>query len=62
MEDDRLNIGAMSERSGVAPSALRFYEEQGLIHSIRSEGGQRRYTRDTIRRVSFIRVAKEMGT
>jgi MerR family redox-sensitive transcriptional activator SoxR len=45
----------------VATSALRFYEAEGLIHATRSEGGQRRYTRDTIRRVSFIRVAKEVG-
>jgi MerR family redox-sensitive transcriptional activator SoxR len=51
----------MSERTGVAPSALRFYEAEGLIHSSRSDGGQRRYTRDTIRRVSFVRVAKEVG-
>lgn len=56
-----MTIGAMSERTGVAPSALRFYESEGLIRSTRSEGGQRRYTRDTIRRVSFIRVAKEVG-
>ena len=61
MEDEPLTIGAMSERTGVAPSALRFYEAEGLIHSTRSGGGQRRYTRDTIRRVSFVRVAKEVG-
>jgi MerR family redox-sensitive transcriptional activator SoxR len=56
-----LTIGALSERTGVAPSALRFYEAEGLIHATRSEGGQRRYTRDTLRRVSFIRVAQQVG-
>jgi MerR family redox-sensitive transcriptional activator SoxR len=56
-----LTIGAVSERTGVATSALRFYEAEGLIHARRSEGGQRRYTRDTLRRVSFIRVAQQVG-
>jgi MerR family redox-sensitive transcriptional activator SoxR len=56
-----LPIGALAERTGVAPSALRFYEAEGLIHASRSEGGQRRYSRDTIRRVSFIRVAQQVG-
>jgi len=61
MDTELLSIGTMSERTGVAPSALRFYEAEGLIHSMRTDGGQRRYPRDTIRRVSFIRVAKEVG-
>jgi len=56
-----LTIGALSARSGIAPSALRFYEAQGLIRSTRSSGGQRRYTRDTLRRVSFVRVAQQVG-
>jgi MerR family redox-sensitive transcriptional activator SoxR len=56
-----LPIGALSERTGVAPSALRFYEAQGLIHAERSSGGQRRYHRDMIRRVSFVRVAQQVG-
>ena len=60
METD-LTIGAVSERSGVAASALRFYESEGLIHSTRSAGGQRRYARDALRRVSFIRVAQQVG-
>jgi MerR family redox-sensitive transcriptional activator SoxR len=59
--DTELTIGALSERTGVAPSALRFYESEGLIHAMRSEGGQRRYTRDVVRRVSFIRVAQQVG-
>jgi len=56
-----LPIGALAERTGVAPSALRFYESEGLIHAHRTEGGQRRYSRDAIRRVSFIRVAQQVG-
>ncbi len=56
-----LTIGGLSERTGVAPSALRFYETRGLIHATRSSGGQRRYARATIRRVSFIRVAQQVG-
>jgi MerR family redox-sensitive transcriptional activator SoxR len=56
-----MTIGALSERTGVAPSALRFYETDGLIHSTRTEGGQRRYQRETIRRVSFIRIAQQVG-
>jgi MerR family redox-sensitive transcriptional activator SoxR len=56
-----LSIGSLSERTGVAASALRFYETLGLISADRSSGGQRRYARDTIRRVSFIRVAQQVG-
>jgi MerR family redox-sensitive transcriptional activator SoxR len=59
--DHDLPIGALSERTGVAPSALRFYEAEGLIHAGRSSGGQRRYHRDMIRRVSFVRVAQQVG-
>ncbi len=59
--DAELTIGGLSRRTGVAPSALRFYEAEGLIHAARSEGGQRRYARDTIRRVSFIRIAQQVG-
>jgi MerR family redox-sensitive transcriptional activator SoxR len=56
-----LSIGALSERTGVAHSALRFYEAEGLIHAARSDGGQRRYPRDILRRVSFIRIAQQVG-
>jgi len=59
--DSELTIGAVSERSGVSPSALRFYETEGLIHATRTDGGQRRYARDALRRVSFIRVAQQVG-
>jgi len=56
-----LSIGSLSERTGVAPSALRFYEDQGLIQSTRTPGGQRRYQREVLRRVAFIRVAQQVG-
>lgn len=59
--EDVLTIGALSERTGVAPSALRFYEAEGLIGASRTDSGQRRFGRDVIRRVSFIRVAQEVG-
>jgi MerR family redox-sensitive transcriptional activator SoxR len=59
--DHELTIGALSERTGVATSALRFYETEDLLHPTRSDGGQRRYTRDALRRVSFIRVAQQVG-
>ena len=59
--DHHLSIGAVAERTGVATSALRYYESEGLISSTRTDGGQRRYSRDVIRRVSFIRIAQEVG-
>ncbi|MGI8806516.1 MAG: redox-sensitive transcriptional activator SoxR [Acidimicrobiales bacterium] len=58
---DDLTIGALAERTGVATSALRFYEAEGLIASTRTGGGQRRYRRETIRRVSFVRIAQQVG-
>jgi redox-sensitive transcriptional activator SoxR len=56
-----LTIGQLAERSGVAVSALRFYEAKGLIKSRRTSGNQRRYSRDTLRRVAFIRVSQRVG-
>lgn len=56
-----LTIGEVSSRSGVSPSALRFYESRGLIRSERSEGNQRRYRRNVLRRVAFIRLAQRAG-
>ena len=58
---DQLTIGELAERSGVAPSALRYYEAQGLITAARTSGNQRRYERGTLRRVSFIRSAQRVG-
>jgi MerR family redox-sensitive transcriptional activator SoxR len=54
-------IGALAKRSGIAASALRFYEAQGLIKSTRSVGGRRVFSRDVLRRVAFIRVAQSVG-
>jgi len=58
---DALTIGEVAERSGVATSALRFYEEQGLIASERTDSGHRRYPRAIIRRVAFIVFAQKIG-
>lgn len=56
-----LTVGQLAARSGVAVSALHFYETKGLIRSRRTAGNQRRYTRDTLRRVAFIRVSQRVG-
>jgi MerR family redox-sensitive transcriptional activator SoxR len=56
-----LTVGQLAERSGVAVSALHFYERQGLISSRRTSGNQRRYRRDTLRRVALIRIAHRVG-
>jgi MerR family transcriptional regulator, redox-sensitive transcriptional activator SoxR len=58
---DHLTIGELAERSGVAPSALRYYEALGLIAAARTSGNQRRYERPTLRRVAFIRSAQRVG-
>lgn len=54
-------IGEIAGRAGVATSALRFYEDEGLIHSERNVAGHRRYHADVLRRVSFIRTAQLVG-
>ncbi|MFJ4253767.1 redox-sensitive transcriptional activator SoxR [Microbacterium sp. NPDC090003] len=59
--EDALSIGEMTRRTGVAASALHFYESIGLIASFRTPGNQRRYPRHMIRRVSLIAVAKRLG-
>lgn len=59
--EQQLTIGEVVERSGVAHSALRFYEERSLITAHRTEGGQRRYDRDVLRRLAFIDVAQRVG-
>lgn len=58
---DLLTIGEVAARSGFATSALRFYEREGLVASVRSEGGQRRYDRSVLRRLAFIRAARNIG-
>ncbi len=59
--DGALTVGQVARRSGVAVSALRFYEDRGLIRSRRSAGNQRRYGRDVLRRVAVIRTAQRVG-
>lgn len=56
-----ITIGELSRRSGVAASALRFYERQGLIQSKRTSGNQRRYPRSALRLVAFIRASHHLG-
>ena len=58
---DVLTIGEVAKRSGVATSALRFYEDEGLIHAERTDSGHRRYPRSVIRRVAFIVFAQRVG-
>ena len=56
-----LTIGELAARSGVATSALRFYEAEGLLSSLRTSGNQRRYPRSVLRRVALIRAAQAVG-
>ena len=56
-----LSVGEVARRSGVAVSTLHFYEAKGLISSGRTQGNQRRYARDVLRRVAFVRVAQRVG-
>ena len=58
---ERLAIGDVSARSGMAASALRYYEDQGLINSTRTPGGARRYPRSVLRRLAVIRAARNVG-
>lgn len=59
--DSLLTISEISRRSGVASSALRFYEDRGLIQSQRAGSGHRRYPRDVLRRIAFIVFAQRIG-
>jgi MerR family transcriptional regulator, redox-sensitive transcriptional activator SoxR len=56
-----LTIAELSARSGAAPSALRYYEEIGLIQAERTSGNQRRYPRYMLRRIAFIRAGRQLG-
>jgi MerR family redox-sensitive transcriptional activator SoxR len=60
-KDDIITIGQLSARTGVAVSAIRFYEDKGLLQSIRTSGNQRRFLRSDIRRVSFVLIAQRLG-
>lgn len=59
--DDVISIGTLARRTGLAVSAIRFYEDKGLITSRRTEGNQRRFLRSDIRRLSFVLIAQRMG-
>ncbi|CTQ56286.1 Redox-sensitive transcriptional activator SoxR [Roseibium album] len=59
--NDLLTIGELADRTGLSVSAIRFYEEKGLVHPRRNAGGQRRFLRADIRRLSFVLVAQEFG-
>lgn len=59
--EGHLSVGEVAARSGVAVSALHFYEAKGLIRSVRNRGNQRRYPRDVLRRVAVIKVAQRTG-
>ena len=56
-----LTIGELSARSGIATSAIRYYEDRGLVRSRRTTGNQRRYERPMLRRLAFIRTAQRVG-
>jgi len=58
---NELTVGELARRSGVPTSTVRFYERQGLIHSRRTSGNQRRYARDTLRRIAFVRASQRLG-
>ena len=58
---DALTVSEVARRSGFAPSALRYYEAQGLVAASRTSGGQRRYQRNVLRRLAFIRAARNIG-
>ena len=57
----RLNIGQVAERTGLSVSAIRYYESQGLVKPARNAGGQRRFLRSDIRRLSFVLIAQQLG-
>jgi len=59
--NDMLPIGRIAARTGLAVSAIRYYEAEGLIRPIRSEAGQRQFRRSDIRRISFVKIAQELG-
>jgi MerR family redox-sensitive transcriptional activator SoxR len=61
LEDRVITIGQLAARTGIAVSALRYYEDQGLLIAQRSKGNQRRFLRSDIRRVSFIVIAQRLG-
>ena len=61
LPSELLTVGELARRSGFTASALRFYESQGLVRASRTSGGQRRYERGELRRLAFIRAARNIG-
>ena len=59
--DDLLPIGELARRTGLAVSAIRYYEDKGLVQALRTSGNQRRFLRSDIRRLSFILIAQKLG-
>lgn len=59
--NDLLTIGDLARRTGLSVSAIRFYEEKGLVEALRTGGNQRRFLRADIRRLSFILIAQQLG-
>lgn len=59
--NDLISIGALARRTGIAVSAIRFYEAKGLLTSLRTSGNQRRFLRSDLRRLSFILIAQQLG-
>ncbi|HCQ67137.1 MAG TPA: redox-sensitive transcriptional activator SoxR [Rhodobacteraceae bacterium] len=56
-----ISIGELARRTGLAPSAIRYYEDEGLVHPERTAAGQRRFLRSDIRRLSFVMIAQRLG-
>lgn len=61
MDDEGLTIGDVASRTGLAVSAIRYYESEGLVDATRTAGNQRRFPRDTLRRIGFVRAAQRVG-
>lgn len=61
MMRSQITIGQLATRTGLSVSAIRFYEEKGLVHPGRNAGGQRRFERSDIRRLSFVLIAQQLG-
>lgn len=61
LSNNVISIGELATRTGLSVSAIRFYESKGLVESYRSSGGQRRFLRSDIRRLSFIQIAQKLG-
>ncbi len=61
MAERGLTIGTVARRTGLATSAIRYYEDEGLVHPDRNEAGHRRYERSDLRRLSFVMISQDLG-